>query len=167
MENSIISAVDLCLTIRLQRQGFWPRVLVAHEDELNIDDEDTKPLVELVFDTDEKVSKLYVQVNDDRMTAQGVIGNYQMLECLSAFHQNDDDDDHNTWLEADSKETAALIVLSLLEKIFNINDFEDIRLLITDVRTKDECVVMDMDGAWRRMIGFSDIENTKAKTQMR
>lgn len=159
MKNSIISAIDLCLKIRHQRPAFWPCILIAHSEDINLDNDNLKSLVDVIFDEDKSIGKLYVQVNYDVMASKGVLGNFEKLTIRSKFRENDEEDDHYIWVEAESKDAVASVVSYLLEELLSLHDFEDIGMVITDVRTVDEYIVMDMDGAWRRMIGFSDIEN--------
>lgn len=159
MKNSIISAIDLCLKIRHQRPTFWPCILIAHSEDIELDDDSIKSLVEVIFDEDERIGKLYVQVNFDTMESEGVLDNFEKLTCRSMFRGNEDEDDIYTWIETDSQDAAASFVSYLLEELFNLHDLEDVRMVITGVRATDEYVVMDMDGAWRQMVGFSDIEN--------
>lgn len=159
MKNSIISAIDLCLKIRHQRSAFWPCILIAHSEDINLEEDNIKSLVEVIFDEDNSIGKIYVQVNYDVMTSKGVLGNFEKLTIRSLFRENDEEDDHYTWIETESKDAATSFVSYLLEELFNLHDLEDIGMVITGVRTADEYIVMDMDGTWRRMIGFSDIEN--------
>lgn len=159
MKKSIISAIDLCLKIRNQRPTFWPCILIARSEDIDLEEDGIKSLVEVIFDEDERIGKLYVQVNFDTMESEGVLDSFEKLTCRSLFHENDDEDDHYTWVETESKDAAASFASYLLEELFNFHDYEDVRMVITGVRATDEYVVMDMDGAWRQMVGFSDIEN--------
>lgn len=159
MKNSIISAIDLCLKIRYQRPTFWPCILIARSEDIDLEEDSIKSLVEVIFDEDERIGKLYVQVNFDTMESEGVLDNFEKLTCRSMFRENEDEDDLYTWIETDSQDAATSFVSYLLEELFNLHDYEDVRMVITGVRATDEYVVMDMDGAWRQMVGFSDIEN--------
>ena len=159
MKNSIISAIDLCLKIRHQRPAFWPCILIAHSNDINFDEDNIKSLIEVIFDEDKSIGMFYVQVNYDVMTSKGVLDRFEKLTNRSMFRENDEEDDHYTWVETESKDAAASFASCLLEELFNLHDFEDIRMVITGVRTAEEYIVMDMDGAWRRMKGFSDIDN--------